>query len=726
MPIEAAPIVVEPSGNFLGDDGAWSTFLITAGTPPQQLEVFASTQVASTWVVSPDGCGINDAPNCTESRGGAYDDTKSSTWNSKGIFLLGDEINLGYTGPNNIVNGTYGYDTLALQRQGVANVSVDHQVLAAIITDDFYVGNLGLSNQAINVSATDSSPSLLSSLRSQNLIPSASYGYTAGASYQQKNGVNGSLTLGGLYTINDTTHSTLLKENPSVVIELANSQNGPSVNITLPYASFDLTANYPLVKNQTRFFPLQRGSDDIDYDNSNFSISQAVYDPSTPSHIVAISSSTTTGTTSSNPTASGAPIVKTTNNNAHGIGTGAIAGIAIAIVLIASLIGAFFIRKHIQKHKRIPKAHELEADKPEDTQEMSIEYATKKDFSSSDGPEAKNRNTLVEVKEIPVTPAAPLSEMDAEMHGFFGDDVEKRPIHQELPGSPVNRSEMSSPEPLPRHELPSPDPDMQRLRSELSTPEPMYLNSELPTPDPSHELPSPGISSTTSSLSPGLVDSRRSGLNSPEPRLPIQRPQSHQFDSSESEAGLTFDRRVNFHRRYHSDDSDFPTLQSIARPSIIRHETSDSESDFIHVNNRHAETSDPDLISPISRPTLTHVDSSASESEGVSSLPTITSRPRVSPTHLDSSSGEESPAVARPPAPFRHVVGLASNFYSSSVSRPAMRRSVGGPSATPQRPASNRYDESDSDAWQTRLDSPSTEAPSDVSRFNSVNRGTGS
>lgn len=68
-----------------------------------------------------------------------------------------------------------------------------------------------------------------------------------------------------LYTVNDTMHSALVKENPSVVFELANSYNGPSVNITLPYASFDLTASFPLVKNQTRFFPLQRGSADTSY-----------------------------------------------------------------------------------------------------------------------------------------------------------------------------------------------------------------------------------------------------------------------------------------------------------------------------------------------------------------------------------------------------------------------------------------------------------------------------
>lgn len=85
------------------------------------------------------------------------------------------------------MNGTYGYDTLALAgSSGAANISVDHQVIAAIITDDFFVGNLGLSNQAINMtSSADSSPSFLTSLKNQNLIPTLSYGYTAGASYRK-------------------------------------------------------------------------------------------------------------------------------------------------------------------------------------------------------------------------------------------------------------------------------------------------------------------------------------------------------------------------------------------------------------------------------------------------------------------------------------------------------------------------------------------------------------
>lgn len=108
----------------------------------------------------------------------------SSTWSLKDLYGLGYESNLGYQGTE--YNGTYGYDTLGIQGKG-ANVSVDHQVIAAIENKKFFVGNLGLSPYQINfTSSTDSSPSLLASLKNKNLIPGLSYGYTAGASYRKK------------------------------------------------------------------------------------------------------------------------------------------------------------------------------------------------------------------------------------------------------------------------------------------------------------------------------------------------------------------------------------------------------------------------------------------------------------------------------------------------------------------------------------------------------------
>lgn len=159
--------------------------MISAGTPPQQLQVLPSTEVASTWVVAPEGCNTGDAANCTEVRGGIYDDTKSSSWNVNDIYQLGAENNLGSTYSGNEENGTYGYDTLSIHGKG-ANVSVNHQVIAAIETKTYFVGNLGLSPQPINFTdSSDPSPSLLQSLKNENLIPSLSYGYTAGASYRR-------------------------------------------------------------------------------------------------------------------------------------------------------------------------------------------------------------------------------------------------------------------------------------------------------------------------------------------------------------------------------------------------------------------------------------------------------------------------------------------------------------------------------------------------------------
>lgn len=72
--------------------------------------------------------------------------------------------------------------------------------------------------------------------------------------------------ISNLYLINDTTHEALVKQNPRLTFQLANSQIGnPAVNITLPYASFDLQVSAPLVTNTSRYFPLRRAADEKQY-----------------------------------------------------------------------------------------------------------------------------------------------------------------------------------------------------------------------------------------------------------------------------------------------------------------------------------------------------------------------------------------------------------------------------------------------------------------------------
>ena len=74
------------------------------------------------------------------------------------------------------------------------------------------------------------------------------------------------------YLVNDTLHATLKSQNPSVSFLLGNDVNGgPTVNITLPYAAFDLqavnvvTSNSSLIDLNSNYFPLRRAVNESQY-----------------------------------------------------------------------------------------------------------------------------------------------------------------------------------------------------------------------------------------------------------------------------------------------------------------------------------------------------------------------------------------------------------------------------------------------------------------------------
>jgi hypothetical protein len=62
-----------------------------------------------------------------------------------------------------------------------------------------------------------------------------------------------------LYLLNSSQHSALQAQNPNITFTLSNLNAGQSVDITLPYAAFDLAVSYPIVANVTRYFPLNVG-----------------------------------------------------------------------------------------------------------------------------------------------------------------------------------------------------------------------------------------------------------------------------------------------------------------------------------------------------------------------------------------------------------------------------------------------------------------------------------
>lgn len=176
-----SPISFAPDQNWDGIDGPWSSFTLRVGTPAQYVRVFASTGSQQTWVVLPQACqNYPDREQCREARGDDFVVNASSTWNEIGNFHLWIGADLGLEGI-----ATYGYDTVGLGMEGEGGPTLLNQTVGSYTSEDFFLGVFGLHPKPTNFSTFgEPSPSYMSYLKEQNLIPSVSYGYTAGNQYR--------------------------------------------------------------------------------------------------------------------------------------------------------------------------------------------------------------------------------------------------------------------------------------------------------------------------------------------------------------------------------------------------------------------------------------------------------------------------------------------------------------------------------------------------------------
>jgi hypothetical protein len=148
-----------------------------------------------------------------------------------------------------------------------------------------------------------------------------------------------------------------------VVLSLGNDNNpAEAVQITLPFAAFDLSVKWPIVETETPYFPIRRAANDTqytlgrtflqeayviaDYERSNFSVHQTLFpsETSTSPNILPILAPGTN--TSTPPSSSSQPASK--------LGAGAIAGIvigAIAGIALLALLAFFYLRRRKRSKK---------------------------------------------------------------------------------------------------------------------------------------------------------------------------------------------------------------------------------------------------------------------------------------------------------------------------------------------------------------------------------------
>jgi len=220
-----APLSVTPSVQWYGDDGDWSAVSIRIGTPPQWVDVMVSTVSSETWVVGRGGCSAI-ASDCITARGGTFNQRDSTTWHSQGLFDLGADKHLGNTG-----YAEYGLDNLTF---GTTGVSLPNAIIGSfnytglVNSTQYLLGFFGLGVVPGSFNNTQIPSALSGLLEKEGTIPSHSYGYTAGASYQAK-GVPNSLTLGGYdtnrFVPNNVSFALNPSQNPEVYINSVIVQN---------------------------------------------------------------------------------------------------------------------------------------------------------------------------------------------------------------------------------------------------------------------------------------------------------------------------------------------------------------------------------------------------------------------------------------------------------------------------------------------------------------------
>ena len=328
-----------------------------------------------------------------------------------------------------------------------------------------------------------------------------------------------------------------------------------------------------------------------------------------------------TETTSSTPSATpaGGPAIAATPNHHSGFPVGAIAGIIVAVIIIALAVGGFFLRKKIRGYFQRRKQDKKDRKEKGDRKELAADPPHPRGLQEFDAVDAETGREKMGAVEAtyPLGMESPPLEMGGSpiaYEGYYhpkGDHGDRKELAS---AEPLPRSELSSPEPISRQQSPNLIPTQ---RSELSTPD--LQRAEMASPfdsvrssphyDPSSALssprwPRPPLGSRRSGLDrvSTTTSSDESGLNT----LPIQRNGSQHSAFSKDGTPLR-----PAHIRRDSDESGF-TQETLTgrtpRPRSLRQDSIESGFTNDTLTRRPSQhqriNSDDSIVSNVSDPLL--------------------------------------------------------------------------------------------------------------------------
>ncbi|QVM07957.1 hypothetical protein D8B26_002654 [Coccidioides posadasii str. Silveira] len=242
----AAPLAIPSGSDWIGYDGNWSPVAIRVGSPSQWMNVLPNTGSSETWVIGRGGC--DSTMKCRTERGGLFLSNESSTWNEVGFYELGNTLQLGHAGI-----GDYGLDIISMDNQ----LDLEDQVVSILNTTEWWIGSLGLGTKKTTFTGSEKLSVLSTLVENRSLVPSHSYGYTAGASYRLK-GVRSSLTFGGVdrnrFVENNVTFTLSPDDLPVVTVKsIKVSTNLKPLGSNLVFRPLDALERYT-IDSSTPFF----------------------------------------------------------------------------------------------------------------------------------------------------------------------------------------------------------------------------------------------------------------------------------------------------------------------------------------------------------------------------------------------------------------------------------------------------------------------------------------